>query len=113
MNPADRVRLQHMLEAARDAQSFANGRTREEMAADRMLLMSLERAVEIVGEAASKVSAGLRTSRPDLPWAEMIGMRNRLVHAYFDINPSIMWTTVFADLPSPIAQLESLLAEKG
>ena len=76
-----------MLEAARDAQSFANGRTREELAADRMLLMSLERAVEIVGEAASKVSAGFRASRPDLPWAAMIGMRNRLVHAYFDINP--------------------------
>ena len=55
MNPADRVRLQHMLEAARDAQSFANGRTWEELGEDRMLLMSLERAVEIVGEAASKV----------------------------------------------------------
>jgi len=110
MNPADRVRLEHMLEAARDALSFAKGRIRENLAADRMLLFSLERAVEIIGEAASKVSAEFQSAHPDIPWADMIGMRNRLIHAYFDINPVIVWTTVLSDLPALIAQLESLLA---
>jgi uncharacterized protein with HEPN domain len=102
-----------MLEAARDAYSFANGRTREDLVADRMLNRALERAVEIVGEAASKVSGEYRVSRPDLPGADMIGMRNRLVHGYFDINPSILWNTVLADLPALIKQLESVLAETG
>ena len=100
-----------MLEAARDALSFADGRVREDLAVDRMLRMSLERAVEIVGEAAAKVSPEFRMAHPDIPWGDMIGMRNRLIHAYFDINPSIVWMTAFSDLPALVAQLESLLAE--
>ena len=113
MNPADRVRLEHMLEAARAALSFASGRVREDLAADRMLRMSIERAVEIVGEAAAKISPEFQSSHPDVPWADMIGMRNRLVHAYFDINPAIVWKTVLSDLPALVAALEFLLAENG
>ncbi len=113
MNPADQVRLAHMLEAAHDALSFAKGRSRESLTADRMLLRSLERALEIVGEAAGKVSPEFQSAHPEIPWGDMIGMRNRLIHAYFDINPLIVWSTILSDLPALIAQLESLLAEKG
>lgn len=102
-----------MLEAARDALSFANGRTRESLAADRMLLRYLERADEIVGEAAGKISPEFQSAHPDIPWADMIGMRNRLIHAYFDINPLIVWSTVLSDLPALIAQLEARLAADG
>ncbi len=98
-----------MLEAARDAVSFARGRAREDLAIDRMLLLSIERAVEIIGEAASKVSKELQSEHPEIPWADITGMRNRLVHAYFDINIGIVWTTVVARLPALIAQLEFLL----
>ena len=99
-----------MLEAAREAVSFARGRSRENLAADRMLLFSLERAVEIIGEAASKVSDEFRSAHPDIPWADIVGMRHRLIHAYFDVNLDIVWTTVVGSLPALVAQLEALLA---
>lgn len=98
-----------MLEAARDALAFVEGRSREDIAADRMLLRSLERELEIIGEAASKVSAEFRSAHPEMPWADMMGMRNRLIHAYFDISLSIVWSTVREDLPALIAQLEGAL----
>lgn len=102
-----------MLEAAHAALSFAKGRSRESLTVDRMLLRSLERAVEIVGEAAGKVSSEFQSAHREIPWADMIGMRNRLIHAYFDTNPLIVWATVLSDLPTLIAQLKLLLAENG
>src|SRR5215212_6831626 len=113
MNPADRVRIQHMLESARDAISFLNGKTREDLFSDRMLRLSVERAVEIVGEAAVKVSVDFRSAHPDIPWTDMMGMRNRLIHAYFDVNPNIIWSTATSDLPALVARLELLLAASG
>ncbi len=63
-----------------------------------MLLFALVRAVEIVGEAASKVTDDARTAIP-LPWPAIVGMRNRLIHAYFDVDRDILWTTVQQSLP--------------
>ena len=91
MNPRDRVRLQHLLDALNSAISFARGRQRADLDADEMLLFALTRAIEIAGEAASQVTAETRAQLPDLPWGSIIGMRNRLVHAYFDINRDILW----------------------
>lgn len=88
-----------MLDAAREALSFIEGRTRDDLAQDRMLLRSLEREVAIIGEAATRVSEDFRSRHPEVPWADAAGMRNRLIHAYFDINPGILWATVEADLP--------------
>jgi uncharacterized protein with HEPN domain len=110
MSPADRVRLEHMLEAALDALSFASGRSRQDLAADRMLLFSLERAFEIMGEAAGKVSAEFRSANPEIPWADIVGMRHRLIHAYFDVNLDIVWTTVASRLPELARSLERMLA---
>ena len=76
-----------------------------------MLVLSLVKSVEILGEAASKVSEGLRNDYPDFPWREMVTMRNRLVHGYFDINLDIVWQTVVTELPPLIAALESVLAQ--
>src|SRR5690242_6888043 len=84
MNPRDRVRLQHLADALSSAIPFVQGRGRSDLDADEMLLFALVRAVEIAGEAASQVTAETRAQLPDLPWASMVGMRNRLVHAYFD-----------------------------
>lgn len=81
MKADDEVRLAHMLEAAREALSFAEGRSREDVRRNRMLLHSLVGNIEIIGEAASQISLKLRDRSPALPWTDVIGMRNRLIHA--------------------------------
>jgi uncharacterized protein with HEPN domain len=65
-----------------------------------MLLFALVRAVEIVGEAASRVEGEARETLPDVPWPEIVGMRNRLIHAYFDVDRDILWSTVIQALPA-------------
>lgn len=109
MTPDDRWRLTHMVEAAEQALGFVEGRDRVDLATDPMLLLALTRAVEIVGEAASKVSEAGREEVASLQWPQIIGMRNRLVHAYFDINPDILWDTVQLALPPMLAQLKAAL----
>jgi len=110
MNPRDRVRLRHLADALNSALRFVQGRERGDLDADEMLLFALVRAVEIAGEAASQVTAETRAQLPDLPWGSMVGMRNRLVHAYFDINRDILWTTVTEAAPPLVQRLERLLA---
>jgi len=90
----DGNRLYHMLEAAREAAGYAEGRKREDLQTDRPLTHSLVHCLEIVGEAASKVTTEYRKSHPQIQWDDMTGMRNRLIHAYFDVNLDIVWKTV-------------------
>jgi uncharacterized protein with HEPN domain len=97
-----------MIEAIEAAQSFVADRRREDLDHDRMLVFALTRAIEIVGEAASKVSEETRATLPDVPWGPMVGMRNRLVHAYFDVNRGILWDTVTVALPALLAPLTAL-----
>ncbi len=109
MSPDDRWRIRHMADAAEQALSFVEGRTRGDLDHDDMLLLALTRAVEIVGEAAAQVSEAGRGEFSSVPWPQIIGMRNRLIHAYFDINRDILWDTVQLALPVLLAQLKSLL----
>lgn len=113
MRADDRVRLQHMLDAAIEARSFAEGREREDLDADRMLALALVRSIEIIGEAGAKVSEEGRSEVPDVPWPEIVAMRNRLIHAYFDVNLDIVWETVEGDLPPLIGVLKEALGENG
>ena len=106
MRGHDEIRLRHMLEAAREAISFARDRTRRDLETDRQLLLSLVKDIEIVGEAASQITASTCKKLVCIPWASMIAMRNRLVHAYFSINLDIVWKTVQEDLPGLIDHLE-------
>lgn len=99
-----------MIDAIRSAQQFVAGRARADLDTNEMLLFALVRAVEIVGEAASKVSPETRSASPEIPWASATGMRNRLVHAYFDVDRDILWATVSNALPPLLAQLEHALA---
>jgi len=89
---------------------FVSGRERSELDTDQMLNFAQVRAVEIVGEAASKVSAEGRAELPAIAWVDVIGMRNRLVHAYFDINRDILWATVQVSLPDLKHALDAYLA---
>lgn len=86
--------LRHMRDAAREALQFARGRVRSDLDTDRMLVLALIKDIEIIGEAANQASEETKTQLPEIPWADIIGMRHRLVHAYFDINLEILWRTV-------------------
>jgi uncharacterized protein with HEPN domain len=108
MSPRDGVRLKHMIDAGEDALRFVSGRARADLDRDVMLRFALVHAVQIIGEAASKVSAEGRAELPDVPWPTIIGMRNRLVHAYFDINLDILWSTVQDVVPSLLERLRAI-----
>lgn len=112
MPPEDIVRLRHMLEAIDDAASFISGRTRGDLDSDKMLRFALVRCVEIVGEAAGRLSDATRSNTPEVPWPAIISMRNRLVHAYFDVDTEIVWKTVTTELPALAEQLRPLLQDK-
>jgi len=104
----DTIRLRHMLDAAQAGVSFAKGRTRADLDSDQQLAFSLVKAIEIVGEAANRMSLECRTRHPEIPWADNIGMRHRLTHAYFDINLNVVWRTATEELPVLIAQPEDI-----
>ena len=97
-----------MLDAAREAVSFTQGRIRSDRDGDRQLVLALVKGIEIVGAAAAAVTESTRSELGDIPWQQIVAMRNRLVHAYFSINLDIVWQTVQEDLPGLIAQLEQI-----
>ena len=109
MRYEDTIRLRHMLDAAQDALSFAEGRAREELDTDRQLVLAIVKCVEIIGEAAGQVSPEARADLSALPWRKMVAMRHRLVHAYYDINPDVVWSTLQEDLPPLIEALKAEL----
>ncbi len=106
MRRDDQIRTRHMLDAIRDALSFAKDKSRKDLENDRMLTLSLVKSIEIIGEAASKVSSKTRQDFPDIPWASIVAMRNRLIHVYYDIDLDRVWDTLNEDLPKLKAALE-------
>lgn len=104
----DRVRLRHMRDAAQQALQFCTGRARGDLDTDVMLRFALVHAVTVLGEAASKVSAVTRTAYPGLAWPAIVGMRNRLVHAYFDIDTAMLWDTLAHSVPELLRQVEAI-----
>ncbi len=105
----DDAYLLDMLLAARDAVEFADKLTYPQFEHERMHQLAILKAVEIIGEAASHVSNDTKEANPEIPWQEIVGMRNRLVHAYFDIDLGLVWQTVQDDLPTLITLLEPLV----
>lgn len=98
-----------MLDAAREAISFAAGRSREDLDRDRMLVLAIVKDVEIIGEAAARTTAGVQAAHPEIPWAQIVAMRNRLIHGYFDVDLQVVWDTVTDDLPQLVGLLEPLV----
>jgi uncharacterized protein with HEPN domain len=84
------VRLRHMLDAAREAVQMAQGKTRTALDTDRPLNLSLVRLLEIVGEAASRVPGGDRSTYSNIPWMQIVGLRNRLIHGYDNVDFDIL-----------------------
>lgn len=98
-----------MLEHSREAVRIAGGRSREELARDRLLQLALTRLVEVIGEAASQVSSEGKDKWSHVPWQEAISTRNRLIHGYDVLDINILWDTVTVDLPPLIETLERIL----
>ncbi len=111
MPKSDTNRLRHMLDAAREAGELARKRSRESLDTDRLFSLASVHLLEIVGEAAGRVSADTRCRYPRIPWQEIVGMRHRLAHGYDDVDLDIVWQVLTHDLPPLIAELERILAE--
>ena len=106
------VRLRHMLDHAREAQAMIAGRTRADLDADRQLNLALVRLLEIMGEAAGRIPPEARSQYLQIPWSEIVGLRNRLIHGYDSVDFDILWQIVSKDLPPLIASLEEIVSQK-
>jgi uncharacterized protein with HEPN domain len=109
MRRDDFIRIRHMLDAAREAMSFAKNKKRSDLQKERMLTLSIVKSVEIIGEAASKVTKETRENYPEIPWSNIVTMRNRLIHVYFDIDLDRVWDTITDDLPPLVVALEKIV----
>jgi uncharacterized protein with HEPN domain len=106
----DQTRLRHMLDAAWKVIAFTQYESRESLERDEKLHLALVRLIEIIGEAASRLSDTFRDTHPDIPWAAIIGMRNRLIHAYFSVDLDRVRDTVTVAIPALAGRLEVMIA---
>ena len=99
------VSLRQMRDHAHEVAELVRGRTRGDLDSDRLLALAVVRLLEIIGEAAARVPAEERARRPGIPWASIVGLRNRLVHGYDDVDHDIVWEIVTTDIPALVSQL--------
>jgi uncharacterized protein with HEPN domain len=104
------LRLRHMLDHAREAIAMAQGRTRPDLDADRQFHLAMTRLLEIVGEAATRVTSSTRDQHPDVPGPQIVGLRHRLIHGYDRVDFDILWQIVTSDLPPLVSKLEQILS---
>ncbi|NJN72955.1 MAG: DUF86 domain-containing protein [Limnothrix sp. RL_2_0] len=107
----DLTRLRHMRDAAQEILMFLDNQTKEDLSNNRMLQLAVIKDLEIIGEAANKVSGEIKRQYPAIPWRQMVGMRNRLVHVYFGINVGVIWRTVQENIPALLRDLEQALSD--
>jgi uncharacterized protein with HEPN domain len=96
-----------MLEAIADVESFVAGMDRATFATDRRTIHAVCRCLEIVGEAAGRLSAQACAAMDDIAWHQLRGVRNRIVHAYFDVDLAVVWTIATVDLPEVASRLRA------
>ena len=109
----DKIRIRHMIDAAEEALSFVSDISEREFDKSRMLILSVIKEIEIIGEAASKISEETRIRYSNIPWQDIVGMRNKLIHGYFDVNSKLVWNTIKNDLPLLIISLKEILIING
>jgi uncharacterized protein with HEPN domain len=98
-----------MLDHAREAMAMAEGKARGDLDTDRMLNLALVKLLEIVGEAASRVGSDEQARHTQIPWQQLIGLRNRLVHGYDQVDLDILWQILTHDLPPLVEELERIV----
>jgi len=107
------ARLLHMRDYTRKALELTRGKSRGDLENDEVLRLALTRLVELIGEAASHVLPEAQAQYPEIPWAKMVSMRNRLIHGYDFVDNDILWDTLRENLPGLLAQLEAILGRAG
>ena len=100
-----------MIDAAEAVAQFIAGRRRADLDGDRMLLFAIVRAIEVLGEASARMSPDTQALAPSIPWTSIVGMRNRLIHGYFDVDAEIVWKTATVELPALLESLRRLARE--
>jgi uncharacterized protein with HEPN domain len=108
---SDQARLIHMRDAAKKAIQFVDGKKRESLDEDEMLLLALVALLAIIGEAAGNLTRSFRDDHPEIPWALIIGTRHRVIHAYYEVDADIVWDTATKNLPELLRQLDAILAD--
>lgn len=107
----DTVSLRQMLDHIEETAAIVEGRTRKDLESDRVFFLALLKLVEIVGEAATRVSDTTQAGHPGIPWREIVGTRNRLIHGYDAVDYEIFWEIVTADFPPLAEEIKRLLAD--
>ena len=108
MSPRDLVYVGHMLDMARKAVSKTQGISRERYDADENLRLAVVHLIQTIGEAARQVSREFCENHPDIRWADIIGMRHKVVHDYLGTDDDIVWQVAKEDLPKLVTSLETL-----
>ena len=109
----DRVSMVDMLIHAKEAVDLSGETSLNDLIEDRVMQLALQKLVEIVGEAANRVSEETQQRHQEIPWPQIIGLRNRLVHGYDDVNLDILWKIIQNDLPPLIEQLRAIVGEEA
>ncbi len=107
---SDVVRLRHMLDAAQKALTFIQGRNRQDLDTNEQLALALVRLIEIMGEAASKVSKEVKERHQLVPWPDIIATRNKLIHAYDQVDLNMLWEIVSIDLLPLKENLQTIIS---
>jgi uncharacterized protein with HEPN domain len=107
----DAVYLKHILDAIVQIDEYVAGLNQDAFIGSAITRDAVIRQLEIVGEAAKRVSAGLRSKHAEVPWTTIAGMRNKLIHDYFGVDLETVWVTTQADLPPLKLQIQSILNE--
>lgn len=107
----DRAYLRHILDAMSDIERFTEGITKEWFFGNKEKQYAVLRALEIIGEATKNLSRGLRAKRCEVPWRDMAGMRNKLIHQYFGVDLELVWETIKNKLPEFKEQIFQILED--
>jgi uncharacterized protein with HEPN domain len=108
----DKLYIDHILAAIDRIQSYTEGETRKAFMSTPMMQDAVIRQLEIIGEATKKVSAATRKKHPDVPWKDMAGMRDRLIHEYFGVDLKAVWDTAARDIPALAKQIRSIVGQE-
>ncbi len=104
-----RVSMRQMMDYAGEALAMARGRTRADLQTDRQFCLAVTHLLELVGEAAARVPPEERARRQAIPWEQVVGLRNRLIHGYDQVDLDILWAVITRDVPPLIAGLQEAL----
>ena len=112
MNKDDIVFLKHMLDAIELIENYLMGKDFSEFENNRMLQDAVIREIEIIGEATKNLSSGFRAKYSEIPWRQIAGMRDKLIHGYFGVDLVAVWGTAAEDIPALGVKLREILKKE-